>query len=72
MLLFTFETMIVDMKKEPSSKKKPGAPKKPERPPLQSLPILQDDQDDLDQDMQELFNEDKVTHRHGSAEPESD
>ena len=41
-------------------------------PAFEPLPIIQDDQAALDEEMEELFNEDKVTHRHGSSEPERD
>ena len=30
------------------------------------------DQDMMDQEMAELFEEDQVTHKHGSSEPEGD
>ena len=37
--------------------------------PLVSVP---DDRDLLAQEMEELFEEDRVTHKHGSSEPEAD
>jgi hypothetical protein len=37
--------------------------------PLVSVP---NDRDMLAQEMEELFEEDRVTHRHGSSEPEAD
>ena len=36
------------------------------------LPIIQNEQEDIDQEMEELFDEDKVTHQHGSTHPEAD
>ena len=36
------------------------------------LPIVPDDSEDTEQAMRELFNEEKVTHQHGGAEPERD
>jgi hypothetical protein len=69
---FTLSYYYEGMKKTKPDKKKAEAAKKPASPPLQPLPILEDEQESLDQEMQDLFNEDKVTHRHGSAEPESD
>jgi len=37
--------------------------------PLVSVP---NDRDRIAEEMAELFEEDKVTHKHGSAEPEAD
>ena len=37
--------------------------------PLVSVP---NDRDMMDEEMAELFDEDKVTHKHGSSEPEAD
>ena len=37
--------------------------------PLISTPS---DQENLEEEMEELFNEDKVTHQHGGTEPERD
>lgn len=37
--------------------------------PLISVP---DDRDMMAEEMAELFDEDKVTHKHGSSEPEAD
>jgi hypothetical protein len=39
---------------------------------LNPLPILQNDDPSLAQEMEDLFDEDRVTHRHGSTEPERD
>lgn len=51
-------------------------PKKPEVPaskrkeiPLVSVP---NDRDMIAEEMAELFDEDRVSHRHGSSEPEAD
>jgi hypothetical protein len=54
-------------------------PKKPESPappapqrkeiPLISVP---NDQDMMAEEMAELFDEDRVSHQHGSSEPEAD
>jgi len=49
------------------SKEKPTKPKK--EIPLVSVPH---DNDTMDEEMAELFEEDQVTHKHGSAEPEGD
>ena len=50
----------------------PEKDKKPKKVSLNPLPILQDDEPSIDQEMEDLFNEDRVTHRHGSTEPERD
>jgi hypothetical protein len=55
--------------------KTPAAPKAEKKPsgrieiPLISTPT---DQADMERDMEEIFNEEKVTHRHGGTEPERD
>tara|TARA_B100000315_G_scaffold260247_1_gene320322 strand:+ start:2333 stop:2488 length:156 start_codon:yes stop_codon:yes gene_type:complete len=45
-----------------------------EKKPLwqRELPIVSDDSEDTEQVMRELFDEEKVTHQHGGAEPEGD
>ena len=44
-------------------------PKARKEIPLVSVP---NDRDMIAEEMAELFDEDKVTHKHGSSEPESD
>lgn len=59
----------------PSDKPKanPPEPDPPEKPrkelPLVSVP---DDQTLMEEEMADLFDEDRVTHKHGSSEPEAD
>jgi anti-sigma28 factor (negative regulator of flagellin synthesis) len=48
--------------------KKPAPPRRIEIP-LISTP---NDQMEMEREMEELFNEEKVTHRHGGTEPERD
>lgn len=36
------------------------------------LRFIRNDNDDLEDDLKEIFDEDKVTHRQGSSEPEAD
>ncbi len=36
------------------------------------LPIVADETEDTEQAMRDLFDEEKVTHTHGGAEPEGD
>ena len=61
---------------DPNPPKKPGDPQtQPEEPtsrkviPLVSVP---NDRDMIAEEMEELFEEDRVTHKHGSSEPEAD
>jgi hypothetical protein len=50
--------------------KEPTPPPQPRKEiPLVSVP---NDEHLLAQEMEELFEEDRVTHQHGSAEPEAD
>ncbi|MBI3595668.1 MAG: hypothetical protein HY203_00775 [Nitrospirae bacterium] len=47
--------------------------KKPKNKPIDiPLPILPNDEKTLDDEMSDLFNEDKVKHEHGHTEPERD
>jgi hypothetical protein len=47
----------------------PGKPKPRKEIPLVSVP---NDRDMIAEEMAELFDEDKVRHKHGGAEPEAD
>lgn len=47
----------------------PAEPKPRKEIPLVSVP---NDRDMIADEMAELFDEDKVTHKHGSSEPEAD
>jgi hypothetical protein len=55
------------------SGKKPNDPASPNKP-RRELPLVSvsDDRDMIADEMAELFDEDKVTHQHGSTEPERD
>ena len=59
--------------KNPKHPKDPDAPACPPRPrkeiPLVSVP---NDRDMIAEEMADLFDEDKVTHKHGGTEPEAD
>jgi hypothetical protein len=47
--------------------------KKPTKKPIAiPLPIVTNDETTLDDEMSDLFNEDKVKHEHGHTEPERD
>ena len=55
---------------KPSSDGESKPNPKPKKPiPIVSVP---DDRDMLAEEMAELFDEDKVKHKHGSSEPEAD
>ncbi len=56
-----------DNKKPIEKKSKPSGEN-----PFKPLPVIEDDQGALDEEMEELFREDEVRHKHGSAEPEKD
>jgi hypothetical protein len=60
------------MESKPSqpSPPSPESAKKPRKElPLVSVP---GDREMIEEEMAELFDEDRVTHKHGSSEPESD
>lgn len=61
--------VYTDSMNEPTPKMpEPPAPKRKEIP-LVSVP---NDRDMIAEEMAELFDEDRVSHQHGSSEPEAD
>ena len=55
--------------------KAPEAPApKPAAKPRKEIPLItiQDDGDMIAEEMAEMFDEDRVSHQHGSSEPEAD
>jgi hypothetical protein len=67
--MLVYSTHMTDTPKQanqPSPEEKPKARKEL---PLISVP---DDRDMIAEEMAELFEEDKVSHQHGSSEPEAD
>ena len=60
------------MKKAKRHKKSPNPSKPGKKHEPIPLPLIHDDQQDLEQELQELFDEDRVTHQHGPTEPERD
>ena len=46
--------------------------KKPKNPKELNVVSVPNDEDMIAQEMAELFEEDQVTHKHGSSEPEGD
>jgi hypothetical protein len=68
-LVYT-EPMSDEKPKKPSEPDAPACPPKPRKEiPLVSVP---NDRDMIAEEMAEMFDEDKVTHKHGGAEPEAD
>ena len=55
--------------KQPEPSEEPEQPKARKEIPLISVP---NDRDMIAEEMEELFEEDKVSHQHGSSEPEAD
>jgi hypothetical protein len=61
-----------------STSEQPPQPKPPSSPeegkPRKEIPLVSvpDDRDTISDEMAELFDEDRVTHKHGSSEPEAD
>lgn len=54
---------------EPESPSPESAPKARKEIPLISVP---NDRDMIAEEMAEMFDEDRVSHQHGSSEPEAD
>jgi hypothetical protein len=68
-LVYT-ESMSDEKPKKPSEPDAPACPPKPRKEiPLVSVP---NDRDMIAEEMADLFDEDKVTHKHGGTEPEAD
>ena len=55
--------------KQPKPSEEPEQPKARKESPLISVP---NDREMIAEEMEELFEEDKVSHQHGSSEPEAD
>ena len=55
--------------KQPEPSKPEDAPKVRKEIPLISVP---NDRDMIAEEMAEMFDEDRVSHQHGSSEPEAD
>ena len=54
---------------KPEQEEPESTPERRKEIPVVSVP---NDQDMISQEMAELFEEDEVTHQHGSTEPEAD
>jgi hypothetical protein len=55
-----------------SKDKKANPPGKKEKPIHIPLIPIRDDSQELEEEMQEAFDEDRVRHKHGQTEPERD
>ena len=62
-----------DTQKSPAKVPEAPAPE-PATKPRKEIPLIaiQDDGDMIAEEMAEMFDEDRVSHQHGSAEPEAD
>jgi hypothetical protein len=62
-------------KRKPSDKPTTPDPKDtPKKRTFKEIPLVSvpDDRDTMAEEMADLFDEDKVTHKHGNSEPEAD
>ena len=60
---------MTDDPKQPKPSEEPEQPKARKEIPLV---YVTNDRDMIAEEMEELFEEDKVSHQHGSSEPEAD
>jgi hypothetical protein len=62
------------MSRKPDDHSKPKKQDQSESKPKKPIPVVSvpNDRDMIADEMAELFDEDKVTHKHGSSEPEAD
>ena len=60
--------------KNPSAKVPVAPAPEPVAKPRKEIPLIaiQDDGDMIAEEMAEMFDEDRVSHRHGNSEPEAD
>ena len=60
-----------DMTEKP---KQPEPPKADQPKPRKEIPLISvpNDRDIIAEEMAEMFDEDRVSHQHGSSEPEAD
>lgn len=67
--MFVYSAHMTDTPKQTNPPSPEEKPKTRKELPLISVP---DDRDMIAEEMAELFEEDKVSHQHGSSEPEAD
>lgn len=65
---------IMNTTPEPDSQKPPTPGTPGETKPRKEIPLISvpNDRDMIAAEMAELFDEDRVSHQHGSSEPEAD
>ena len=61
-----------DQKEKEQPKSSATTPQKPKSPKELNVVSVPSDEDMIAEEMAELFEEDQVTHQHGSSEPEGD
>lgn len=64
-----YTSVMEEKPKQPQPPESENQPKARKEIPLISVP---DDRDMIAEEMEELFDEDRVSHQHGSSEPEAD
>ncbi|MBI3804375.1 MAG: hypothetical protein HY282_11510 [Nitrospirae bacterium] len=66
--------MSDEKEKEEKSDKKPEVKKPEEKKEATHIPLrlIRNDSEELEEDLREMFDEDKVVHRQGGSEPEAD
>ena len=67
--MLVYSNSMTDTPKQPNQPSPEEKPKARKELPLVSVP---DDRDMIAEEMADLFDEDKVSHQHGSSEPEAD
>jgi hypothetical protein len=67
--LWVYNSNMSEKPKDAEQPEEPEQPKARKEIPLISVP---NDRDMIAEEMEELFEEDKVSHQHGSSEPEAD
>ena len=67
--MVVYPSPMSEKPKKPEPPESENQPKARKEIPLISVP---DDRDMIAEEMEELFDEDRVSHQHGSSEPEAD
>jgi hypothetical protein len=69
-----YTELIMSTTQKPDSQKNPTPVTQTETKPRREIPLISvpNDRDMIAAEMAELFDEDRVSHQHGSSEPEAD
>lgn len=69
-----YTELIMSTTPKPDPQKTPTPVTQTETKPRKEIPLISvpNDQDMIAAEMAELFDEDRVSHQHGSSEPEAD